>query len=73
MFLESVLSELKTIRQQSEERLAMNDDRNERVAPAAPEERIQTAAYPMTNHDRPEQPAGLQYVVVIFVVTSTCC
>ncbi|XP_062511000.1 uncharacterized protein LOC134186923 isoform X2 [Corticium candelabrum] len=56
-FQKSVLSELKTIRQQSEERLAMNDDRNERVAPAAPEERIQTAAYPMTNHDRPEQPA----------------
>ena len=73
MFLESVLSELKTIRQQSEEQQRMTDDLLQRVTPAAPEERIETDAYPMTNHDRPEQPAGLQYVVVIFVVTSTCC
>ena len=51
VFLESVISQLKTISQQFEEHQRMADDLLERVTPAAPKKRIQTAAYSMTNHD----------------------
>ncbi|XP_062511054.1 uncharacterized protein LOC134186966 isoform X2 [Corticium candelabrum] len=50
-FEKSVISQLKTISQQFEEHQRMADDLLERVTPAAPKKRIQTAAYSMTNHD----------------------